>query len=233
MAWSFFNPVLMLTVYTFVFSVAFQARWGTDVEDGKIQFALVLFVGLTVHGLFSEILNHAPNLVLTDPNLVKKVIFPLEALPLVSILGALFHSMISLSVLLIAHLCFNGYIHWSAILIPLVFLPFLILIIGLAWILSSLGVYLRDVRQSMNIITSVMMFLSPVFYPITAMPKHIQGWLFLNPLTFIIEQSRNVLIWGKPPDWIGLTIYMFVAIFVAWIGYVWFQKTRRGFADVL
>ena len=233
MTWSFFNPVLMLAVYTFVFSVAFKARWGAGGDDGKAQFALVLFVGLMVHGLWSEVLNRAPALVLADANLVKKVVFPLEILPFVSVLGALFHCMISLGVLLIAILCFNGYLHWSVILAPVVFMPLLVLTTGLAWILSSLGVYLRDVSQTVSIITTVTMFLAPVFYPVTALPEHMQGWLLLNPLTFIIEQARNVLIWGKAPDWAGLSIYMLVAICVAWAGYGWFQKTRRGFADVL
>lgn len=233
MTWSFFNPVLMLVVYTFVFSVAFKARWGVGGDEGKAQFAIVLFVGLTVHGLWAEVLNRAPTLVLAEPNLVKKVVFPLEILPLVSVLGALFHCMISLGVLLIAILCFNAHLHWSVILAPVVFLPLLVLTTGLAWALSSLGVYLRDMSQTVSIITIVSMFLAPVFYPVTALPEHMQGWLLLNPLTFIIEQARNVLIWGKAPDWAGLAIYMLIAIGVAWAGYGWFQKTRRGFADVL
>jgi len=231
--WSFFNPLLMLAVYTFVFSVAFKARWGSDGEDGKIQFALVLFVGLIVHGFFSEVLNRAPSLVLADINLVKKVVFPLEILPLVSVMGALFHCVVSLGVLLIVQLCFNGYLSWYVILTPVVFLPLLVLAAGLAWILSSLGVYLRDVNQTVGIITSISMFLAPVFYPVTSLPDNMQGWLFINPLTFIIEQARNVLIWGKLPDWVGLAIYMLLASCVAWLGYGWFQKTRRGFADVL
>lgn len=232
-AWSFFNPVLMLAVYTFVFTVAFKARWGSGVEDAKTQFALVLFVGLIVHGLLSDVLNRAPAVLLTDINLVKKVVFPLEILPIVSVLGALFHCMISLSVLIIASIFFNGFLHWSVLLAPLVFLPLLILITGLAWFLSSLGVYMRDVGQGVNIITSVMIFLAPVFYPLTALPEQFQGWLFLNPLTFIIEQARNVLLWGKTPDWVGLSAYLLLAVCVAWAGYAWFQKTRRGFADVL
>jgi lipopolysaccharide transport system permease protein len=233
MAWSFFNPVLMLAVYTFVFSVAFKARWGVGGEEGKAQFAIVLFVGLMVHGLLAEVLNRAPTLVLANANLVKKVVFPLEILPLVSVLGALFHCLVSLGVLLIAILCFNGYLHWTVLLAPVVFLPLLVLSTGLAWILSSLGVYLRDVSQTMGIVTSAMMFLAPVFYPVTALPQGMQAWLFLNPLTFIIEQARGVLIWGKGPDWVGLGAYMLVACCVAWFGYFWFQKTRKGFADVL
>lgn len=233
MTWSFFNPVFMLAVYTFVFSVAFKARWGAGGDEGKVQFALVLFVGLMVHGFLSEVLNKAPTLVLNDSNLVKKVVFPLEILPLVSVLSALFHCAISFGVYLIAMFILIGHLHWSVILMPVVFFPLLVLTTGLAWMLSSLGVYLRDTSQTVGIITSVLMFMAPVFYPVTALPESMRKWLFLNPLTFIIEQSRSVLIWGRLPDWVGLGVYMLIAAFVAWAGYVWFQKTRRGFADVL
>lgn len=233
LTWSFFNPVLMLTVYTFIFSVVFKARWGMGDEESKTQFAVVLFVGMIVHGLFSEVLNRAPGLILSNVNYVKKVVFPLEILPAISMGAALFHSLVSLGVLLIAFVLFNGYLHWTAVFTPLVLLPLIILTLGLAWILASLGVFLRDVGQTIGIITTVMMFLAPVFYPVTALPEEIQPWLMANPLTFIIEQARAVLIWGKLPDWTGLGIYTAIAIVVAWTGYAWFQKTRKGFADVL
>ncbi|MEY3122535.1 MAG: hypothetical protein RI993_1360 [Pseudomonadota bacterium] len=233
LTWSFFNPVLMLTVYTFVFSVVFKARWGIGDEESKTQFAVVLFVGMIVHGLFSEVLNRAPGLILSNVNYVKKVVFPLEILPAISMGAALFHSLVSLGVLLIAFVLFNGYLHWTAVFTPLVLLPLIILTLGLAWILASLGVFLRDVGQTIGIVTTVMLFLAPVFYPVTALPEAIQPWLMANPLTFIIEQARAVLIWGKIPDWTGLGIYTAIAIVVAWAGYAWFQKTRKGFADVL
>lgn len=233
MAWSLFNPIMMLVVYTFVFSVAFKARWGAGTDEGKAQFAVVLFVGLIVHGLLAEVLNRAPTLVLGNVNLVKKVIFPLEILPLISVLAALFHFAISLIVLLVAVVFFTGHLHWTAVFIPLVLLPLVVLVTGFAWMLSSLGVYLRDVGQTMGILTAAMMFLSPVFYPTSALPEGLRGWLFLNPTTFIIEQARGVLIWGNTPDWAGLCIYALVSVGVAWAGYFWFQKTRKGFADVL
>ncbi|MDP2395085.1 MAG: ABC transporter permease [Methylococcaceae bacterium] len=233
LAWSFFNPVLMLTVYTFVFSVIFKSRWGVDSEESKAQFAVVLFVGMIVHGLFAEVLNRAPSLILSNANYVKKVVFPLEILPVISMGAALFHSLISLGVLLIAFAIFNSYVHWTAIFTPLVLLPLIILTLGLGWILASLGVFLRDVGQTIGIITTVMMFLAPVFFPVTALPEEFRPWLMANPLTFIIEQAREVLIWGRQPDWLGLGIYTFTATTIAWIGYAWFQKTRKGFADVL
>ncbi|RFC39535.1 MAG: lipopolysaccharide transport system permease protein [Candidatus Nitrotoga sp. CP45] len=231
--WSFFNPILMLMMYTFVFSVVFKSRWGFGGEESKTQFAVLLFVGMIVHGLFSDVLNRAPSFILSNVNYVKKVMFPLEILPVIAMGAALFHSLISLGVLLAAFVLFNDYLHWTAVLAPFVLLPLVILTLGLAWILASLGVFLRDVGQTIGIITTVMMFLSPVFYPVTALPEEFRPWLMANPLTFIIEQAREVLIWGRLPDWAGLGIYTLCAIVVAWVGYVWFQKTRKGFADVL
>lgn len=233
LAWSFFNPVFMLTVYTFVFSVIFKSRWGVGGEESKTQFAVVLFVGMIVHGLFAEVLNRAPSLILSNVNYVKKVVFPLEILPVVTMGAALFHSLISLGVLLAAFALFNGHLYWTAIFTPLVLLPLVILTMGLAWMLASLGVFLRDVGQTIGIITMVMMFLAPVFYPVTALPEEFRPWLMANPLTFIIEQAREVLIWGHVPDWAGLGTYTVVAMAITWAGYAWFQKTRNGFADVL
>lgn len=233
LAWSFFNPVFMLAVYTFVFSVVFKARWGVGGEESKTQFAVVLFVGMIVHGLLAEVLNRAPGLILGNVNYVKKVVFPLEILPVVSMGAALFHSLVSLGVLLIAFALFNGYLHWTAVLAPLVVLPLVILTLGLAWILASLGVFLRDVGQTIGLVTTVMLFLAPVFYPITALPEEMRPWIMANPLTFIIEQAREVLIWGRLPNWTGLGIYTLGATALALAGYAWFQKTRKGFADVL
>jgi lipopolysaccharide transport system permease protein len=233
LAWSFFNPVLMLTVYTFVFSVVFKARWGTDGEDSKTQFAVALFVGLMMHGLFSEVLNRAPSLILANTNYVKKVVFPLEILPVIATGAALFHTLISLGVLLTAFLLFNGYLHWTVVFFPLVLLPLVVLTLGIAWVLTALGVYLRDVGQTIGIVTMVFMFLSPVFYPVTSLPEAFRPWFVLNPLTFVIEQAREVIIWGHVPNFGGLAIYSLGAALIAWLGFVCFQKTRRGFADVL
>ena len=234
LAWSFFNPVFMLVVYTFVFSEIFKSRWGGNGGDeSKTQFAVLLFVGMIVFTLFSEVLNRAPVLILSNINYVKKVVFPLEILPVISMGAALFHSLISVGVLLAAFVLFNGYLHWTVILVPLVFLPLVFLALGLSWILASLGVFLRDVGQTIGIVTSVLMFLSPVFYPISAVPERFRPFIMANPLTFIIEQAREVLVWGHMPDWAGLGVYTLAATVIAWGGFAWFQKTRKGFADVL
>ncbi len=233
--WSFLNPIFMLLVYTFFFSVVFKARWGVvdGVEESKTQFAVILFVGIIVHGLFAEILNRSPTLITSNVNYVKRVIFPLEILPVINLGAALFHSVISLMVLFIAFVAFNHYLPWTIIFVPLVLLPLLIISLGFSWMLASLGVFLRDVGQTIGIFTTVMMFLSPVFFPISAMPEKYRPIIMANPLTFIIEQAREVLIWGHYPDWLGLGVYTLAASVIAWVGFIWFQKTRKGFADVL
>ena len=188
---------------------------------------------MIVLGLFSEVANRAPGLILANANYVKKVVFPLEILPVVALGAACFHSVISLGVLLASFALFNGYLHWTAVFMPLILLPLLILALGVAWFLASLGVFLRDVGQFVTILTTVLTFLSPVFYPVTAVPERFRLWLMVNPLTFIIEQARDVLIWGKLPNWTGLAVYGGVACIFAWLGFAWFQKTRKGFADVI
>jgi len=235
LAWSFFNPVLMLLVYTFVFSGVFKARWSGDggASDGHAQFALVLFVGLIVNGLFAEILNRAPALVVGNANYVKKVVFPLEILPVVTSGAAIFHALVSVCVLLLAMLLLNGSVPWTAVLVPFVMIPLVVLALGCAWFLASLGVYLRDVGQTIGILTTVLMFLAPVFYPTSALPEPIRPWLLLNPLTLIIEQSRDVLVWGRLPSFAGFAAYSAISAAFAWAGYWWFQRTRKGFADVL
>jgi lipopolysaccharide transport system permease protein len=234
LAWSFFNPVFMLTVYTFVFSEIFKSRWGgAGGDDSKTQFAVVLFVGMIVLNLFNEVLNRAPSLIVGNVNYVKKVVFPIEILPVIAMGAALFHGLVSLGVLLVAFVIFNGYLHWTAIFIPFILLPLVILSTGLAWMVASLGVFLRDVGQTISILTTVLMFLSPVFFPVTAVPERFRPFIMANPLTFIIEQAREVLIWGHLPNWIGLSIYTMAATTIAWAGHAWFQKTRKGFADVL
>lgn len=230
--WSFFHPLLMLTVYTFVFSVVFEARWA-GAQGGKLEFATIVFTGLIVFNLFAECLNRAPNLILYNVNYVKKIVFPLEVLPWVAMGSALFHAAVSSLVLLLFFAAVNHYVNWSAVYLPVIVFPLVVLTVGLSWFLASLAVYLRDVGQTISIITSVLMFMSPVFYPIAALPPDYRLLLQLNPLSFIVEQARNVVIWGLPPDWRGLAIYLLASIVVAWLGLIWFQKTRKGFADVL
>lgn len=231
--WSFFNPVVMLVIYTFVFSVVFQARWGAGGEESKAHFAVLLFVGMIVHGLFAECVNRAPNLILSNVNFVKRVVFPLEILPWVAIGSALFHSIISVAVLLAVQLIIDSHVPWTALLFPLILLPLLLATVGMSWLLAATGVFVRDIGQTVTIFTTVLLFLSPVFYPVSALPNAYQPFLYLNPLTFFIEEARHVLIWGELPNWVKLSGYYAVGLAIAWLGFWWFQRTRKGFADVL
>ena len=230
--WSFFNPILMLIVYTFVFSYIFKARWGEG-DESKTEFALVLFAGLMVFNMFSECCNRAPTLVTSNTGYVKKVVFPLEILSVVSLGSSLFHLLISVLVWLAFYTVVVGVPPVTALLTPVAVLPIVLITLGASWMLASLGVYLRDVAQVIGVITLMLMFLSPIFYPISAMPEQYRPFMRLSPLTSTVEQVRNVMMWGRGLDWSQWGISMIVGLGVAWLGFVWFQKTRRGFADVL
>ena len=233
LAWSFFNPLLMLGVYTFFFSFVFKARWGVAQDGGHTDFAVVLFVGLIVHGLFAECINRAPMLINSNVSFVKKVIFPLEIFPWIVMGSAVFHAAISVLVLLGLQLILTGTLSWTILLVPLIFAPLILVTLGFTWFFAATGVYVRDIGQVSGLITSVLLFVSPVFYPISVLPPPIRSLVMLNPLTLIIEESRKVLLFGETPNWIGLAIYTLVAVAIAWLGFWWFQKTRKGFADVL
>ena len=232
-SWSFFNPLLMLAIYTFVFSVAFKARWGIAPQESKIDFAIMLFIGMIIHGLFAESINRAPGLILSNVNFVKKVIFPLEILPWVAFGSALFHAAVSLVVLIIAQIIFIGHIPFTALLFPVVMLPLVFATIGFAWFLSSLGVFMRDIGQITGIITTVLLFISGIFFPISKLPEPYRTWMGFNPLAVIIEEGRKILILGNLPDPVNWCAMMALGLFIAWVGFSWFQKTRKGFADVL
>lgn len=230
--WSFFNPLFMLIVYTFVFSEVFKARWGSGGES-KPEFALVLFAGLMVFNFFAECVNRAPSLIVANANYVKKVLFPLEILPFVGMLSAFYHFLVSFGVWIVAYLILVGMPHITVLFVPFVILPLIFLIMGVSWVLASLGVFLRDVVQFMGLFTAVLMFVSPIFYPAKVLPEIYRNILYLNPLTLVIEMMRDVLYWGKVPNFALLGVYGVAAALVAWLGFAWFQKTRKGFADVL
>lgn len=230
--WSFINPLLMLAVYTFVFSVVFKARWNTGSES-KSEFALILFAGLIVFNVFSECVNQAPELIRSNVNYVKKVVFPVDILPWVSLCSALFHCLISFCVWLFFYVVMLGLPSLTILLFPIIVLPLALFVMGLSWALASLGVYIRDVSQFIRIATTVIMYLSPIFYPATALPENYRYLLFFNPLTPAIEQTRDILFSGDPPHPGFYSAYLACAMIVAWLGFAWFQKTRKGFADVL
>ncbi|MGE7943736.1 ABC transporter permease [Lysinibacillus xylanilyticus] len=231
--WSFVTPLMMLTIYTFVFSVIFQARWDTNGETSKVEFAFILFTGLFVFNVFSEVVSQAPNLIIANSNYVKKVVFPLEILPIVALGSALFQALISYLILLVAMLILTGTFYWTALLFPIIILPLLLISLGLAWFLASLGVYIRDVGQIVSIVIPALMFMSPIFYPISSIPKEFQFIYSLNPITYIVEDMRRAIIWGQLPHWGAVIIELLIGLTISILGYIWFKKTRKGFADVL
>jgi lipopolysaccharide transport system permease protein len=230
--WSFINPLFMLTIYTFVFSVIFKARW-TAQSDSKTEFALILFAGLIVFNLFSECITKAPSLILSNVNYVKKVVFPLEVLPWVTLYSALFHGAVSLLVWLMAYSIFFGMPQATIIYLPLVITPLLLMIMGVSWILVGFGVYLRDIGQLIGIFVMALMFLSPIFYPISSLPEEFQVLMMLNPLTIPVEEIRDSLFWGTELNYNNLSIYWVVSLLICCIGFACFQKMRKGFADVI
>ncbi|NBF03408.1 ABC transporter permease [Pseudomonas sp. Fl5BN2] len=233
LAWSFLNPLLMLAVYTLIFSGVFNSRWSNAVHESKFDFAAILFVGLMVHGVFSECINRAPGLIVSNVSYVKKVVFPLEILPWVVFGAALFHMLVSFVVLLMVQAVFNQKIPLTAFLFPVVLLPLILGTMGVSWFLAAIGVYLRDVGQVASMFSTVMLFVSAVFFPISALPEKYQVLLQLNPLAVVIEESRKVLISGVVPDFVILGKMLLVGAILAWAGFAWFQMTRKGFADVL
>ncbi len=233
LTWSFFNPLLMLFVYTFVFGVVFKSRWGTSGDVSRSQFALLLFTGMIVHGLVAECVSRAPELILGQVNYVKKVVFPLETLSVVAACSAIFHTLVGSIALLVAMAFLQGRIPATAPLFVVVLIPLAIGTLGVAWIFSSLGVFVRDLSQTIGLLMTVLLFMSPVFFPLSALPPEFRGWVALNPLTFFMEQARDVVIWGVAPDWAGLGIRTVVACLLGCFGFWWFQRTRKGFGDVL
>lgn len=232
LVWSFLNPVFMLAIYTFFFSVVFQSRWPGG-GGSKAEFALVLFSGLMAFNLFAECINRAPGLVLANVNYVKKVVFPLEILVWVNLGSAVFHAAMSFCVWMVFYIVIFDVPHVGILLLPLALMPLFLFTLGLSWLVAALGVYLRDLSQIVGPVTTALMFLSPVFYPIETLPEAYRDVVRLNPITFAVEQARNTMIWNKPIDWIEWSVYLLISGIVAWLGFVWFQKTRKGFADVL
>jgi lipopolysaccharide transport system permease protein len=230
--WSLFNPLLMLTIYTIVFSVAFKTRWGAG-EESKVEFAIVLFSGMIVHSFFAECISRAPSLIISHPHYVKKVVFPLEILSWMVLFSALLHFFVSFGVLLLFCLLAGVEVHIGVLLIPIILAPLILMILGFSWIFASLGVYLRDLSQVMSMVTTIALFLAPIFYPIEALPEAYRAALAWNPITLPVIRLRDLMLWGKPLQWDEWVISLAIGVAVCQTGYWWFQKSRRGFADVL
>lgn len=230
--WAILNPLLLLLVYTFVFSQVFKARWSVEI-DSPAGFALVLFSGLIAFNIFSENFNAAPRMVLQNVSYIKKVVFPLEILPWVSLLTSLISAAISAHLLLFFYVCIVGMPSLSIVYIPIILIPLCLFTLGAVWILSSVGVFIRDLQHGTAIITTVLMFLSPIFYPVSAVPMKVQKLIFLNPLTSVVEMIRGALFFARPPSLVLLGSSFIVSWGVAAMGYWWFMRIKKGFADVV
>ncbi len=237
-AWSLINPLINLAIYTFVFCVIFKGTWsepGYDqsLADSRWFFALMLFAGLIPFTVFSEVAMRAPTLILSVPNYVKKVVFPLEVLPIVVVISTIVHSLLSIGILLIGSILFMHGITPAVFLLPLAYLPLALGCVGLCYFLSSLGMYLRDMAQAIGPVVSILSFLTPIFYPASKIPQAYQWLMYLNPLTMVVQVFRRTLLPGPGFPWSGWSILMALSIAMAAGGYIWFMKTKDGFADVL
>ena len=235
LVWSFVHPLMMLCVYTFVFSVVFQSRWGVDVSvgDSKGAFAVIMFCGMAMFNLFSESINMSCGSIIGNPNLVKKVIFPLEILPLTQVATTFILGLAWFVLLFIGTWLILGGIYWTMLLLPLVLIPLVVFATGISYFVASLGVYVRDTQYVIGVVLQILFFATPIFYPISAVPEKFRIILEMNPLTVFIEQARNVFLYGRMPDWLFLGLATLVSLIVLQLGYYFFVKTKRGFADVL
>ena len=236
LTWSFLNPLLMLGVFTIVFSTVFaRARFGgTGLPDRPA--VLLIFCGMTVFGVFTEVLTRAPMVILGNPNYVKKVVFPLEILPLAMVGSALFHALIGLLILLVGCLALGYGLSWTVLLLPLVLAPLALLAAGVGWFFASLGIYARDVGHVMGVVAQALFFLTPVVFPFQVFVDNapiVASILQWNPMKIAVDEARMMLVWGQLPDFVSLGVFSLLSVVVAWFGFVWFQRTRAGFADVL
>ena len=234
LVWMVVTPLVMLAVYTFVFGVVFKARWATaGFGDSKAAFALIMFCGMAVFNIFSESVSGSVGIVAGNPNYVKKVVFPLELLPVSSVLSACFFGLIWIGILLLGIVLFFHKFCLAAVCLPLILMPLILFSCGFAWFVASLGVFIRDLAHLIGIILQVLYFMTPIFYSVEMVPESVRGILLLNPLTPIVQSARQVLIYNQLPDWHGLGIVTLLSMVVFQMGYFWFMKTKRGFADVL
>ena len=230
--WAVLTPLIMVAMFTFIFGVVFPSRWGAGPTTTQ-DFAVVFLCGLLVHGLFAEVISRAPSLITGNPNYVKRVIFPLEALPVIAVATATINAGIGLAIVIAANLMFNHVLHWTILLLPVVIMPYLLLVLGTVFFVSALGVYIRDIQQFIALIVTATLFMTPIFFPIEAVPETYRGLLYWNPLTFVVEAARGLILFGRLPGPVGLVVYWLASLGVLWAGFAWFQKTRSGFADVL
>lgn len=230
--WLLILPLIMISIYTFVFSIIFEARWGQD-DSNKLDFALLLFIGLVIYNIFADCLVRSPQIIINHQNFVKKVIFPLEILPVVLVLSTLFNACVSICIWILFYALSNGWLPATIIYFPLIFFPIFFINIGISMILSAIGVYLRDIQHIMGVFVTILMFLSPIFYPMEAVPSYLHRYLNINPLSQLIEQCRNIMFFGIQPTFSTVVVLWLFGFIILLFGLWVFQKLRSGFADVI
>ncbi len=234
MTWTVINPLIMLSVYTLVFSQIFKARWGVSTESqSPLLYALNLFAGLIVFNIFAECATRGPTLITSNPNYVKKIIFPLEILGIMVTSSAVFHGIISGIILVCATIIVNGSIPIEVLILPIIWAPLILGCLGMTWVLAAVGVFIRDINQLINSIVSMFMFLSPIFYPSSALPEKLQWVATINPLALSIEQTRGVLINGTIPGTLEIASQVLVSIAWCEICYRFLKKCNDTFGDLL
>jgi len=233
LGWNILTPLLMLLVFSFVFQEIFQAKWPNRVDGEDINFTYNLFIGLSTFWFFSDVIGRAPALFSSSPNYIKKVIFPLELLVLVLVLSSLFYFSINILIILGLSFIVGDGLSFSLLYLPLVIGVSLPLLYAFAMILASFGVYLKDVGMIVGVLLNLLMFLSPVFYPVESIPERLQFLFLMNPLTLIIEQLREIIVYGVKIDLSATFIYGIVALCFYFIAKKLFNVLKKGFADVL
>jgi lipopolysaccharide transport system permease protein len=233
LCWSLGSAALLLGVYTFAFGQVLQVRWGETRTATPLDYALTLFCGLAVFHAFTETLARAPRLIASSPSFVKKVVFPVEILPVVAVNGALIHALSSLAILGIASLCAGRGLGGHALLLPLVLVPFLWLLLGVSWFLAALGPFWRDLGPAVVLLGQMLLFLTPVFYPLDLVPEPWRQPLQWSPLAVLVENSRRLLLWDLPPTYPALLAAALCSLLVMQLGYACFMSRRGRFADVV
>lgn len=230
--WSFAQPLMMLAVYTFVFSVVFKAKtqFAGDIE---VPFSLFMLCGMAVFSIFSESVNGCCNAVAGNPNFVKKVVFPLEILPVSQVLSTSILNLVWFVLLILGMLIFVHQVFWTMLLLPLVLIPTVLLALGCGFISASCSVYIRDLQYLIGVLVQVLFFMSPIFYSLKQIPETYRWVLKLNPLAMLIEQTRELFLFGYQPDYRLLGLLTLISYLVFHLGLVWFEKTKKGFADVI
>jgi len=229
--WAVLTPVVMIVIFTFIFAGIFGARFG--VRSSPWEYAIYLFCGLLPWNMFQETLILSATTIVSHANLVKRVVFPLETLPIAQALAALANQMFGTLALLVATIIIRQELHLTVLWLPLLLIPQLVATLGAAWLIASLGVFLRDIAQGISLFLMAWMYLTPIIYPESIVPERYRFYININPFTPLIRSYRRILIEGAAPDWSGLAYFTAVAILCFLFGYWWFAKTRKNFADVI